>query len=87
MLFSETPQFESMDAIPVLRLVAAGLFVGSGAQLGDGCTSGNGIQGLALFSPASLAFVVLFMAAGVRQNYRPRIPIVVADCQNFPQPS
>lgn len=56
--------FEDDSGIPLARMVVGGLLVGLGAKLGDGCTSGNGIQGLASFSPASLVFVVLFMAAG-----------------------
>ena len=61
------PQFfedGSFAAISLPRLAAAGGLVGLGAQLGHGCTCGNGIQGLASLSPASLAFVLVFMAAG-----------------------
>lgn len=43
-------------------LIAAGLFVGFGTQMGNGCTSGHGICGLSRFSPRSLAAVVTFMA-------------------------
>ena len=48
----------------LLRQVAAGALVGCGASLGGGCTSGNGIQGLAALSTASLAFVAIFMIVG-----------------------
>ena len=47
-------------------LVVAGFLVGFGTRMGNGCTSGHGICGLARFSPRSLAAVVTFMAvAGV----------------------
>lgn len=47
-----------------LALVAAGLLVGIGTQIGSGCTSGHGVCGLSRFSPRSLASVGTFMAVG-----------------------
>ncbi|MDX2055966.1 MAG: YeeE/YedE thiosulfate transporter family protein [Polyangiaceae bacterium] len=44
-------------------LIGAGLLVGFGTQLGDGCTSGHGICGLSRFSPRSLVAVLTFMGA------------------------
>jgi hypothetical protein len=46
-------------------LVAGGLLVGYGTQLGSGCTSGHGVCGLARGSPRSLAATAVFMAAGM----------------------
>jgi hypothetical protein len=46
-------------------LVAAGLLVGIGTALGNGCTSGHGVCGLARLSPRSLVATGVFMAAGV----------------------
>ncbi|MCA9614690.1 MAG: YeeE/YedE thiosulfate transporter family protein [Polyangiales bacterium] len=43
-------------------LVVAGLLVGFGTQMGNGCTSGHGICGLSRFSGRSLAAVVTFMS-------------------------
>ena len=43
-------------------LVVAGLLVGFGTQMGNGCTSGHGIRGLSRFSIRSLVAVVTFMA-------------------------
>ena len=43
-------------------LAGCGALVGLGSGMGKGCTSGNGIQGLACCSKASLAFVMIFMA-------------------------
>jgi uncharacterized membrane protein YedE/YeeE len=45
-------------------LLVAGLLVGVGTRLGNGCTSGHGVCGLSRMSPRSLASVVTFMAVG-----------------------
>jgi uncharacterized protein len=45
-------------------LVVAGLLVGFGTRLANGCTSGHGVCGLARLSPRSLAATATFMAAG-----------------------
>lgn len=47
---------------PMLAL--AGLLVGVGTALGNGCTSGHGVCGLSRLSPRSLVAVVTFMLAG-----------------------
>ena len=47
---------------PVL-LAVAGLLVGFGTRLGNGCTSGHGVCGLARLSVRSLTAVVVFMLA------------------------
>merc|ERR1712224_418173 len=46
------------------RLAAAGLFVGVGTSIANGCTSGHGISGLTRGSPRSLAATASFMAIG-----------------------
>lgn len=46
-------------------LVVAGLFVGVGVRMGNGCTSGHGVCGLSRFSARSLVNVLAFMGAGV----------------------
>lgn len=45
-------------------LVIAGLLVGFGARLGNGCTSGHGVCGLARRSKRSLAATLTFIATG-----------------------
>lgn len=51
---------------PGSGLVVAGLLVGVGTQLANGCTSGHGVCGLARGSTRSLAATVTFMVvAGV----------------------
>jgi len=44
-------------------LIVAGLLVGFGTRLGNGCTSGHGVCGLARLSPRSLAATALFMGS------------------------
>lgn len=46
-------------------LIAGGLLVGFGTRLGNGCTSGHGVCGLARLSPRSMAATAAFMGAGV----------------------
>jgi uncharacterized protein len=46
-------------------LIAAGLLVGFGSILGNGCTSGHGICGLSRLSKRSFAAVAIFMAAAI----------------------
>lgn len=46
-------------------MVAAGLLVGFGAALGDGCTSGHGVCGVARLSRRSIAATVTFMATAI----------------------
>ena len=42
-------------------LVLGGLLVGFGTRLGNGCTSGHGVCGIARLSPRSLAATATFM--------------------------
>jgi uncharacterized membrane protein YedE/YeeE len=50
--------------VGTLGLVAAGLLVGIGVRMGNGCTSGHGVCGLSRLSLRSLANVLAFMGAG-----------------------
>ncbi len=45
-------------------LIVGGFLVGLGARLGNGCTSGHGVCGLARLSKRSLAASLTFMATG-----------------------
>jgi hypothetical protein len=49
----------------VAWLAAAGLLVGAGTYLANGCTSGHGVCGIARASPRSLAATATFMATAV----------------------
>ena len=55
---------EITASLPVV--IAAGLLVGFGTQMGGGCTSGHGVCGIARFSVRSIAATVTFIVtAGV----------------------
>ena len=51
------------DNLPLLAF--AGLAVGVGTTLANGCTSGHGVCGLGRGSPRSLVAVISFIAAGM----------------------
>ena len=51
--------------VGTLSLISAGLLVGVGVRMGNGCTSGHGVCGLSRLSMRSLVNVLAFMAAGV----------------------
>ncbi|MBE0483105.1 MAG: YeeE/YedE family protein [Bacterioplanes sp.] len=46
-------------------ILAAGLLVGIGTYLGNGCTSGHGVCGTARLSPRSIVATCVFIAVGV----------------------
>lgn len=46
-------------------LIVAGLLVGFGTRLGNGCTSGHGVCGVARLSPRSLAATATFILFGI----------------------
>ena len=64
--FSDAPV---RQGFPLPWLLAAGLLVGFGTRLGNGCTSGHGICGLARLSRRSLVAVLAFMASGIATVY------------------
>ena len=66
-LFAPLPA-ASLD-VGAVGLITAGLFVGVGVRMGNGCTSGHGVCGLSRFSLRSLVNVLAFMAAGVATVY------------------
>lgn len=62
LLGATLPEVHVDASVPVV--LVAGLLVGFGSRLGNGCTSGHGVCGLARLSPRSLAATLTFMAAG-----------------------
>jgi uncharacterized protein len=56
---------DMMSSPSIMRYPMAGLLVGFGTRLGNGCTSGHGISGLARWSRRSLAAVGTFMASAM----------------------
>ena len=62
-LFAPLP-LATVDVGPV-GLAVAGLLVGVGVRMANGCTSGHGVCGLSRFSLRSLVNVLAFMGAGM----------------------
>ena len=62
-LHSDAVTFELTYSNPALIL--AGLLVGVGSRMGNGCTSGHGICGLGRLAPRSMAAVLTFMVTGI----------------------
>ena len=46
-------------------LIAAGLCVGVGTRLANGCTSGHGVCGISRFSPRGIVATLIYIGAGV----------------------
>ena len=59
------PVVISARGIALPTLLLAGLLVGLGSSLGNGCTSGHCICGMGRLSPRSIAASLLFMLVGV----------------------
>jgi uncharacterized membrane protein YedE/YeeE len=58
---------DSPRSLPTLAI--AGLLVGVGTRIGNGCTSGHGVCGLSRLSPRSLAATLTFIAIGMITAY------------------
>lgn len=51
--------------VPTWRLIVGGFIAGFGARLGNGCTSGHGICGMASLSGYSLLSVLVFLTTAI----------------------
>jgi uncharacterized membrane protein YedE/YeeE len=60
-LLVRRPEVIMTSSVPLL--IIAGLLVGFGTRLSNGCTSGHGVCGMARLSPRSLAATATFMAS------------------------
>ena len=61
------PAIEITSSAPLL--ISGGLLVGFGTRLGNGCTSGHGVCGIARLSPRSLLATAVFMVFGIATVY------------------
>ena len=61
--FVRHPDIIITDSLP--RLAVAGLLVGFGTRLANGCTSGHGVCGVARLSPRSVVATAVFVAVGI----------------------
>ena len=50
---------------PMLLIILGGFLVGVGTRMGNGCTSGHGICGIASFSIRSITATITFMLSGM----------------------
>jgi uncharacterized membrane protein YedE/YeeE len=50
--------------VPIVLFIVAGLLVGAGTQLGNGCTSGHGVCGISRLSKRCIVATMTFMATG-----------------------
>lgn len=57
------PEFAVTSNVELL--VVGGLLVGFGTTIGNGCTSGHGVCGIARLSKRSIVATVLFMVSGI----------------------
>ena len=62
-VFAPDP-FRGLAATPYAVLVPAGLLVGIGTSLANGCTSGHGVCGVSRLSPRSILATLTFMLTG-----------------------
>jgi uncharacterized protein len=69
LLFAYPAAFSSRPPASLPVLAVAGLLVGFGASVGNGCTSGHGVCGLGRRSARSLSAVITFMATGAVTVY------------------
>jgi len=56
--------FANSTSAPVAAVVLAGVVVGYGSRLGNGCTSGHGLCGTGRLSPRSMVAGALFTVGG-----------------------
>ena len=61
--------FENTTPRSLPLTIIAGLLVGFGSRLGNGCTSGHGVCGLARGSKRSFAATLTFMTTGALMAY------------------
>lgn len=62
--FAVSPSAFTAGVAPLAVVSVAGVLVGFGTRVGNGCTSGHGVCGISRLSPRSLAATVTFIAAG-----------------------
>lgn len=58
-------QFAIRENFSTTTLIVSGLLVGCGTQMGNGCTSGHGVCGIARFSKRSIVATSLFMSSAI----------------------
>jgi len=72
LLARAVPSLFEGPGVSLLLVAVAGLLVGFGTRLGNGCTSGHGVCGTSRLSVRSIAATMTFIATGARAVPRPR---------------
>ena len=54
-----------LESTGLVELILSGIIVGIGTKMGNGCTSGHGVCGIARLSIRSIAAVCTFMSFGI----------------------
>lgn len=67
LVWPQTLEFSSQGS--TTSLLAAGLLVGAGTRIGNGCTSGHGVCGISRLSQRSFIATTTFMAAAIATVY------------------
>jgi uncharacterized membrane protein YedE/YeeE len=57
--------FSSLEMSGTLSVIVAGLLVGFGTRMSNGCTSGHGVCGISRLSRRSGAATAVFIATGI----------------------
>lgn len=65
MSFQYKELFANFSDRSLFTLAVAGVFVGFGTSLSNGCTSGHGICGVGRFSKRSIVATIVFVAMGM----------------------
>ncbi len=63
------PTFTPRTEFPLSLLVLAGLLVGFGSRIGNGCTSGHGVCGIGRTSGRSLASTMTFFSVALATTF------------------
>lgn len=59
------PRAFGPSTVPLSLVALAGVLVGVGTRLGNGCTSGHGVCGISRLSPRSIVATVTFVTTGM----------------------
>lgn len=83
----------SVKSTPISHLAVAGLLVGLGTELSNGCTSGHGLCGLPRFSLRSFLAVLFFLCTAIAtatfsvKSHIPDLPFKVSVLDKLTIPS
>lgn len=67
--YSQPDLYHLREHYPIWLLASGGFLVGFGTRMGNGCTSGHAVCGIARLSMRSIAATVTFMASGFLTVY------------------